>query len=178
MQIQFLSMGHGTLSAESFVTHLRAAGVSTVADVRRFPGSRQNPQFEERALGVTLRQAGIDYQPMPELGGRRVPVPDSPNTALRNAGFRGYADYMQTARFGEALLELLMLGQDRRTAIVCAETLWWRCHRRLIADAVVLLHGGAVSHLVGAMQAAHVPTSGVRREGNRLIYDGRVQGQA
>jgi uncharacterized protein (DUF488 family) len=176
VQIQLLSIGHGTLSAEAFVTHLRAAAVSTVADVRRFPGSRQNPQFEERALAASLHQAGIDYQPMPELGGRRVALPDSPNTALRNASFRGYADYMQTAAFDVALLELLMLGQDRRTAMVCAETLWWRCHRRLIADAVVLLHRGAVSHVVGAMQAAHVLTSGVRRDGSRLIYDGRVEG--
>jgi uncharacterized protein (DUF488 family) len=177
VQIHLFSIGHGTLDASAFNTHLRAAGIVSAVDIRRFPESRQNPQFGQAALSDTLRQAGIEYRPMPELGGRRVARPDSPNTSLRNASFRGYADFMQTPEFDRALLELLMLAGDRPTVMFCAETLWWRCHRRLAADAVVLLHGGAVTHIVGAMRAAHVITPGARRDGTRLVYDERVQRQ-
>jgi uncharacterized protein (DUF488 family) len=175
VQIHLLSIGHGTLDASAFNTHLRAAGVVSAADIRRFPESRQNPQFGQAALSDSLRQAGIEYRPMAELGGRRTARPDSPNVALRNASFRGYADFMQTPEFENALLELLMLAADRPTVMFCAETLWWRCHRRLVADAVVLLHGGKVTHIVGAMKAEHVITPGARRDGSRLIYDERVQ---
>jgi uncharacterized protein (DUF488 family) len=177
VQIHLFSIGHGTLDASAFSTHLRAADIASAADIRRFPESRQNPQFGQAALTDSLRQAGIAYRPMPELGGRRTARPDSPNTSLRNASFRGYADFMQTPEFDTALLELLMLAGDRPTVMFCAETLWWRCHRRLVADAVVLLHGGAVTHIVGAMKAAHVITPGVRRDGGRLVYDERVQRQ-
>jgi uncharacterized protein (DUF488 family) len=177
VQIHLLSIGHGTLDASAFNTHLRAAGVVSAADIRRFPESRQNPQFGQAALSDSLRQAGIEYRPMAELGGRRTARPDSPNVALRNASFRGYADFMQTPEFENALLELLMLAADRPTVMFCAETLWWRCHRRLVADAVVLLHGGKVTHIVGAMKAEHVITPGARRDGSRLIYDERVQGR-
>jgi len=175
VDIQLFSIGHGTMDSFAFNTHLRAAGIASAADIRRFPGSRQNPQFDEAALALSLPQAGIDYRPMPELGGRRIALTDSPNTALRNASFRGYADFMQTAAFTDGLMELLMLAGDRPTVMFCAETLWWRCHRRLVADAVVLLHGSSVTHLVGAMKAEHVLTPGVRRDGARLIYDGREQ---
>lgn len=174
MQIHLFSIGHGTLDAAAFNTHLRAAGIVSAADIRRFAESHQNPQFGQAALIDSLRQAEIEYRPMPELGGRRTARPDSPNVALRNASFRGYADYMLTPEFDNALLELLMLAGDRPTAMFCAETLWWRCHRRLVADAVVMLHGGSVTHIVGAMKAAHVITPGVRRDGARLIYDERL----
>jgi uncharacterized protein (DUF488 family) len=177
VQIHLLSIGHGTLDASAFNTHLRAAGVISAADIRRFPESRQNPQFGQAALRDSLRQASIEYRPMVELGGRRTARPDSPNVALRNASFRGYADFMQTPEFENALLELLMLAADRPTVMFCAETLWWRCHRRLVADAVVLLHGGKVTHIVGAMKAEHVITPGARRDGSLLIYDERVQGR-
>jgi len=175
VQIHLLSIGHGTQDASAFNAALRAADVVSAVDIRRFSESRQNPQFGQAALNDTLRQAGIEYRPMPELGGRRTARPDSPNTSLRNASFRGYADFMQTPEFAGALLELLMLAGDRQTVMFCAETLWWRCHRRLVADAVVLLHGGAVTHIVGAMRAAHVVTPGARRDGSRLVYDERVQ---
>ncbi len=174
VDIHLLSIGHGTLDAAAFNTHLRAADVKSAADVRRFPGSRTNPQFGADALAASLSAAGIEYRTMPELGGRRSATPGSPNTALRNASFRGYADFMQTPEFDLALTDLLMLAHDRPTAMFCAETLWWRCHRRLIADAIVLLHGGSVTHLVGAMKAAHVLTPGVRRDGTRLVYDNGV----
>jgi uncharacterized protein (DUF488 family) len=175
VNIHLVSIGHGTQDAAAFNAQLRAAGVRSAADIRRFPGSRLHPQFNDTALAVSLRQAEIEYRPMPDLGGRRIALPDSPNIALRNASFRGYADFMQTAEFNAALVELLMLAADRPTAMFCAETLWWRCHRRLVADAIVLLHGGAVTHRVGAMTAVHVLTPGVRRDGARLLYDGRVQ---
>ncbi len=175
MQIHLFSIGHGTLDGAAFATHLRAAGIASAADVRRYPGSRLHPQFNADALRQSLPQSNIEYQSLPELGGRREPIVNSPNVALRNASFRGYADFMQTAEFSAALLDLMMLAADRPTAIFCSETLWWRCHRRLIADAIVLLHGGSVTHLVGAMSAEHVPTPGVRREAARLTYDGRVQ---
>ncbi len=163
------------MDAVAFNAHLRAANIESAADIRRFPGSRLHPHFNDGPLALSLHEAGIAYRPMPELGGRRVPQPGSPNSALRNTSFRGYADFMQTAEFRAGLSELLMLADDRPTAMFCAETLWWRCHRRLVADAVVLLYGGAVTHLVGAMRAEHVPTPGVRREGMQLMYDGRVQ---
>jgi uncharacterized protein (DUF488 family) len=177
VQIHLFSIGHGTLDASAFNAHLRAAGIASAVDIRRFPESRQNPQFGQAALTDSLRQAGIAYRPMPELGGRRTARPDSPNTSLRNASFRGYADFMETPEFNDALLELLMLAGDRPTVMFCAETLWWRCHRRLVADAVVLLHGGAVTHVVAAMRAGHVITPGARRDGARIIYDERVQRQ-
>jgi uncharacterized protein (DUF488 family) len=174
VQIELLSIGLGTLDAAAFNVHLRAAGVATAADVRRFAASRQNPQFDGEPLTASLRSSGIGYRPMPELGGQRRPEPDSPNVALRNAELRGYADFMRTPEFSAALIELLMLAEDRTTAMFCTETLWWRCHRRLIADAVVLLYGGSVTHVVGAMKAAHVITPGVRRDGTQLVYDERV----
>jgi len=175
VQIELLSIGHGSLDAAAFNAHLRAVGAATAADVRRFPASRPNPHFGGEALTASLRGAGIGYRPMPQLGGQRTAEPDSPNVALRNAAFRGYADFMRTPEFSAALIELLMLAEDRTTVMFCAETLWWRCHRRLIADAVVLLYGGNVMHLVGAMKAAHVVTPGVRRHGAQLVYDERVQ---
>lgn len=171
MHIELLTIGLGTGDAEAFNAHLRAVGCASAADVRRFPASRQTPQFDEAALRASLARAGIDYQALPELGDRRAAAPGSVNTALRSSTFRGYADYMQSAEFSTAVLDLLMLAADRPTVMFCSEPLWWRCHRRLIADAVVLLHGGTVTHLVGAMKAEHVLTPGVRRDDRRLVYD-------
>jgi uncharacterized protein (DUF488 family) len=175
VQIHLFSIGHGTQGAVDFNSSLRAAGIETAADIRRYPGSRLHPQFNADALRDSLREADVEYQPVPELGGRRTPLADSRNIALRNASFRGYADFMQTPEFTDRLLELMMLAADRPTVMFCSETLWWRCHRRLVSDAIVLLHGGTVTHLVGAMSAEHVLTPGVRRDDRRLVYDGRVQ---
>jgi hypothetical protein len=175
VEISLHTSGHGTLDASEFIGHLRAAGIEAAVDIRRFPSSRLHPQFNADALHASLSAAGIDYKPMSALGGRRAATPDSRNTALRNASFRGFADFMQTPEFTEALTGLLMLAADRPTAMFCAETLWWRCHRRLVADAIVLLWGGEVTHLVGAMRAGHVLTPGVRRDGAQVVYDERVQ---
>ena len=166
------TMGHGQLLGDTFRTTLRAAGVDVAADVRRFPGSRKHPQFGADALRESLMSAAIAYRGMPELGGRRVALPDSPNTGLRNSGFRGYADYMATLDFRMAFNALLASAREKATAIFCAETLWWQCHRRLIADAAVLLGGFEVVHLTPATRASHVLTPGVGVEGDKLVYAG------
>jgi len=169
---RFYTMGHGTLPADVFRITLLAEGVAVAADVRRFAGSRRNPQFGAAEMRGWLAEAAIEYRPLPELGGRRTPLPGSPNAGLRNAGFRGYADYMATAEFRTAFDALLALTRERTTAIFCAETLWWRCHRRLIADAAVLLAGFEVVHLTPHSRATHVPTPGVARAGDILVYPG------
>jgi uncharacterized protein (DUF488 family) len=166
----FFTLGHGTLQADVFRTTLRAAGAAVAADVRRFAGSRRHPQFGAGEMRAWLGEAAIEYRGMPDLGGRRVPRPDSPNTGLRNSGFRGYADFMATADFRQGFDALLALARERTTTIFCAETLWWRCHRRLIADAAVLLAGFEVVHLTPSSRASHVLTPGVRREGDTLVY--------
>src|SRR5215510_11576039 len=119
-----------------------------------------------------IPEAGVAYTWEPRLGGRRRPDPDSPNVALRNPAFRAYADHMATEDFRVALAELLATADTTRTAIMCAETLWWRCHRRLVSDAATLLAGAEVLHVMhdGGL-APHVLTDGVRREGNDLVYD-------
>ena len=167
---RFYTMGHGTLQSDVFRTTLRAADVAVAADVRRFAGSRKHPQFGAAEMRGWLAEAAIEFRPLPELGGRRTPLPDSPNAGLRNSGFRGYADYMATLDFRMGFNALLALARERTTAIFCAETLWWRCHRRLVADAAVLLAGFEVIHLTPHSRATHVPTPGVRREGEILVY--------
>jgi uncharacterized protein (DUF488 family) len=125
---------------------LAAYDIELVADVRRFPGSRRLPQYAAGALETSLAPRGIAYQWLPALGGRRRPDPHSPNAGWRHPAFRGYADYITTEEFAEGLFELLMLAEGLRTVIVCAEVLWWRCHRRIIADVLVSL-GVQVVHI-------------------------------
>jgi uncharacterized protein (DUF488 family) len=165
------TFGHGQLQGDTFRTTLRAAGIEVAADVRRFPGSRKHPQFGADALRESLAAAKIQYRPLPELGGRRDPLPHSRNTGLRNSGFRGYADYMTTLDFRMGFNALLAIARERPAAIFCAETLWWKCHRRLVADAAVLLAGFEVVHLTPATRSGHVLTPGVRREGDTLVYE-------
>ena len=132
------TIGHSTLPIDQFISVLNAYGVDWLGDVRTIPRSRHNPQFNAEALANSLRTAGIAYAPMPALGGLRHPRPDSVNGAWRNKSFRGYADYMGTAHFREALTALLQLKAEGRTAIMCAEAVPWRCHRSLIADALII----------------------------------------
>lgn len=142
-----LTVGHGTLESEQLTLLLGSAGVELLVDVRSFPASRRNPQFARVELERWLPDAGVEYRWEARLGGFRRAAPDSPNVALRNPSFRGYADYMATELFAGALARLLDDAARQLTAAMCSETLWWRCHRRLIADAAVLVAGAAVRHL-------------------------------
>jgi uncharacterized protein (DUF488 family) len=137
------TVGHSTLPIERFLALLAAHGIERLADVRTVPRSRRNPQFDAAALRTSLATAGIDYVPFGELGGLRKPRPDSPNEGWRNESFRGYADYMQTDAFAAGVARLVGLARERRTAIMCAEAVPWRCHRSLVADAL-LVRGIAV----------------------------------
>lgn len=139
MSITVWTVGHSTRTAAEFRALLTAYGIELVADVRRFPGSRRLPHFAAAALEHDLSTAGVVYRGVPTLGGRRSPTPESANDAWRHAAFRGYADYLATEEFASGLMELLMLAYGLRTVVMCAELLWWRCHRRLIADVLVSL---------------------------------------
>jgi uncharacterized protein (DUF488 family) len=169
---RLLTVGHGTLSAVDLARLLAGTGVEAVVDVRSIPGSRRHPQFGRTELEEWMPAAGIGYRWEPDLGGFRAPVADSPNVALRHPSFRGYADYMTTDAFDCALEGLLDEASRLVVSAMCAETLWWRCHRRLIADAAVLLHGAEVRHLGhDGRLFVHRLTEGVRLEGRRLVYD-------
>ena len=170
------TIGHSTRTLEEFLGLLAEYRIEAVADVRRFPGSRRYPYFASEALAMTLPTHGIAYQWMPKLGGRRKVQPGSPNTAWRNASFQGYADYTATAEFAEGLAELLKLAASQRTALMCAEAVWWRCHRSIIAD-VLKLRGIEVIHIIDATHsAAHPYTSPARVVDGRLSY-APVQGK-
>jgi uncharacterized protein (DUF488 family) len=166
------TVGHGNLPAAELARLLHSAGVALVADVRSFPGSRHNPQFAREALEHWLPETGLDYEWMRVLGGRRRSSPLSPNVALRNDGFRGYADHMQTPEFAGGADTLLDRAAAATVAVMCSESVWWRCHRRLLADYLTLVRGVTVEHLMhDGRVVAHVPTDGVRREGGILVYD-------
>jgi uncharacterized protein (DUF488 family) len=167
-----LTIGHGTHPAEVFTRLLHDAGIRALVDIRIGPGSRRNPQFQRAALTEWLPQAGIDYRWEQRLGGfRRLPA-DSPDTALRNESFRAYAAHMRSADFRDALAGLLEQADSERTTVMCSESVWWRCHRRLVADAAMLLHGRDVQHVMpGGRIAEHRPTEGVRVVGQELYYD-------
>jgi uncharacterized protein (DUF488 family) len=167
-------LGHGTAGEIELAALIRAAGLALVADVRSIPKSRAHPHvWAERMARWVPDLAGAAYEWRRELGGFRKPRPDSPNVALRHPAFRGYADYMQTPPFATALRALTDDARDRATGVMCSETLWWRCHRRLIADALVLLHGVDVVHLMHSGPAQpHRPTPGARVLANgTLQYD-------
>ena len=166
------TISHSTRDWDKFVALLQAAGIEVLADVRRFAGSRRHPQFSGEAMARQLAAASIAYVPMPALGGRRPPLPDSPNTAWRNASFRGYADYMATDEYLAARARLEALAIERRVAVMCAEALWWQCHRGLIADDFKS-RGWEVVHLLAAdRQEAHPYTAAAR------IFDGRLDYRA
>jgi uncharacterized protein (DUF488 family) len=163
--------GHSTLPLDDFLSLLEAHGVRGVADVRRFPASRRHPHFAREALAAALATAGVAYDWLPGLGGRRQPRPDSPHVAWRNAAFRGYADHMDTAEFADALEALLGLARRRPTAILCAEAVPWRCHRQLIADALVAREIDVLHLGIGTAPAPHRLTPFARRVDGRLVYD-------
>ena len=169
---RLLSFGHGTATVEELVALLQRAGVERLVDVRTAPGSRRHPHVRREAMAGWLGEAGIAYRWEPQLGGFRKPAPQSVNRALRHPAFRGYADFMRTPPFWAALDRLLAEAAAAPAAAMCSETLWWRCHRRLLADAAVLVRRAEVLHLDhrGRLEP-HRPTAGVRRDGELLAYD-------
>ena len=140
------TIGHSTRTTEEFLATLMAHEIEAVVDVRRFPGSRRLPQFGSAELAASLRTAGLGYQWLEALGGRRRADPASPNDAWQNDAFRGYADHTATEEFAGGLFDLLTVAAELRTAVMCAELLWWRCHRRIIADVLTSL-GHEVRHI-------------------------------
>ncbi len=169
---QVWTIGHSTRKIDIFISLLEENGIKLIADVRQFPGSKRYPQFNKGALADSLGKAEIRYQHFPELGGRRKPRPDSPNIAWRNASFRGYADYMETEEFRKGVERLLDLANKvGPTAIMCAEALWWRCHRALISD-FLKVRGIEVIHIVDHNKTElHPFTSAARVVNGKLSYE-------
>ncbi len=172
---EVFTLGHGTRTIELLVKVLRSAAVTCVIDVRRFPASRRHPHFNKNALQRWLPEHSIDYEWQGEaFGGRRTSPKDGTtrHPAWRNGAFRAYAEHMETPEFGAALNAMLAEAAARPTAVMCAESLWWRCHRRLVADATVLLRNQRVLHLMhdGKLRD-HPPMPEARVEGARLVYD-------
>lgn len=167
---RFLTIGHSILAADVFLTMLTAHRVELLADVRRFPASRRHPQFNRDALADLLTSHGIAYLHFAELGGRREPKPDSPNTAWREAGFRGYADYMETAEFKQGIARLFEAAQTKATAIMCAEKSWRSCHRALISDHLKA-SGMEIVHILDTdTTESHPWTPAARLIHGRLTY--------
>lgn len=165
------TIGHSTRSADELLALLGDAGVTLLADVRAFPTSRRHPQFNRGALAAWLSTAGIRYRHMPGLGGRRSPIPGSPNGGWTETAFQGYADHMNTDEFRLALADLELLAREFPASVMCAEAVWWRCHRRLISDALVV-HGWRVEHLgIGDGRAVHeLPPFAVVEADGTLTY--------
>jgi uncharacterized protein (DUF488 family) len=174
-RLALFTVGHSTRGLDKLVELLREHEVTLLADVRTVPGSRRMPHFGGAALTAVLPRLGIDYVHLPELGGLRRPRPDSPNTGWRNESFRGYADHMATPEFQAGLDRLLALARDRGVAVMCAEAVPWRCHRSLIADAL-LARGVEARHIIGHGAARpHTLTPFARVEGARITYPAPVQ---
>jgi uncharacterized protein (DUF488 family) len=165
-----LTVGHSTRALPEFIGILKAHSVTLVVDVRRFPRSRHNPQFNKETLPIALKTEGIRYIHMPELGGLRRPSRDSANKALRNKGFRGYADYMQTREFTENLLKLMALARENRVAVMCAEALPWHCHRSLLSDALTVKHIKVEHILNSEHKFNHELSPNAVVEGTKITY--------
>jgi uncharacterized protein (DUF488 family) len=169
--MQIWTIGHSTRSIDEFILLLKKNGVELLADVRSLPGSKRYPQFNKEALAQSLNTHAIRYEHFPELGGRRKPKPDSHNTAWRNASFRGYADYMETDAFRDGMGRLVQFAREAGpVAIMCAEAVWWRCHRSLVSD-YLKAQGIEVMHILNANKAEpHPYTSAARIVNGELSY--------
>lgn len=166
------TVGHSTRSGEDFRQILLEHRIEVLVDVRTYPGSRRYPQFNRETLAESLKEVGTKYIHEPRLGGRRTPRPDSHNTAWRNAQFRGYADHMETEDFKTGVRELLELASDARVAVMCAEAVWWRCHRSLISD-YLKAEGHEVVHIIDEKKTEEHPfTSAARIVDGELSYRG------
>lgn len=170
--LKLWTVGHSTRSIDEFVSLLTSFEIQVLIDVRTFPGSRRYPQFNKERLSESLAESGIEYQHFPELGGRRKAKPDSLNLAWRNESFRGYADYMETDDFRDGIKLLLRVAQGRRTVVMCAEAVWWRCHRSLISD-YLKVNGVEVTHIFEAGKSQEHPlTSAAQIVEGELSYRG------
>jgi uncharacterized protein (DUF488 family) len=166
------TVGHSTRSGDEFNEILLQHEIGVLIDVRSFPGSRRYPQFNKAELSIALEAVGIGYQHLPHLGGRRQPSPTSKNTAWKNSSFRAYADHMDSKEFQQGIVDLLKVAAEKRTAIMCAEALWWRCHRSLIAD-FLKAKGFEVIHILDARHIEQHPfTSAARIVDGQLSYEG------
>lgn len=170
------TIGHSTRSAADFNEILLAHEISALVDVRSFPGSRRYPHFNKAELARALEEVGIRYAHNPKLGGRRRPSPHSRNTAWKNASFRAYADHMESEEFQKGIQELLELANEKRAAIMCAEALWWRCHRSLIADFLKAKDVEVIHILDGKKTEAHPYTAAARILEGNLSYEGLLAG--
>lgn len=167
------TIGHSTRSAEEFRSLLHQHGIQLLVDVRRYPASRRYPHFNSGQLAAALAGESIGYEWIESLGGRRDPMPGSPNTAWRNAAFRGYADHMASEEFAAGFGRLSSLARERPTAVMCSEAVWWRCHRGLISD-LLRSRGAQVLHIVDASEPDEHPwTPAARLDGVALTYDSR-----
>ena len=172
--MQVLTVGHSTRSIEEFIELLQAHAVKRVVDVRTVPRSRRNPQFGQEVLPGSLAKAGIGYTHLKALGGLRRARRDSPNSGWRNASFRGYADHMQTPEFAAALEELVTLASKEQVAVMCAEAVPWRCHRSLIADALLVRGIAAEDIATPTRRTPHKLTPFARVRGTEITYPGVV----
>ena len=174
--IELWTVGHSTRESEELFKALRSFEINVLVDVRSFPGSRRYPQFNKEQLKTSLAAAGIEYHHFPELGGRRGARSDSRNIAWRNKMFRGYADYMETEEFHAGIARLLEVARKGRTAIMCAEAVWWRCHRSLISD-YLKAKGMDLTHIMAAGKSEPHPfTSAARIVNGELSYRGVLEG--
>jgi len=163
------TIGHSTRKIDVFTSLLEENGIRLLVDVRSLPGSKRYPHFNKEALTKSLQEHGIRYEHFAELGGRRKPGPDSRNTVWRNASFRGYADYMETAEFRKGVERLLDLANEiGPTAIMCAEAVWWRCHRGLISD-YLKARGTEITHILDANKTETHPFTSAAR-----VFDGAL----
>ena len=170
--VEVFTVGHGTLPADDFAAVLRDGGIELLVDVRSYPGSRRHPHFARERMEQWVPEAGVAYRWERRLGGRRPVRADSVNVVLRNDAFRGYADHMASDEFRTALSELVGLAGEQRSAVMCSESVWWRCHRRLLSDALALTHGATVVHLMhDQRRVAHPLTDGARVDGDHVVYD-------
>lgn len=169
--MRVLTLGHGTLDPQQFTALTTSGGIERIVDIRRYPGSRAFPHFGREEMESWVPAGGVGYVWMPSLGGRRRPAEGSPNQALRNAQFRAYADHMASEEFAEGVSELLELADDALTGVLCSESVWWRCHRRLLADHLVLLRGVGVEHVFhDGRRQEHPPLPDARAHDGRLVY--------
>lgn len=165
------TIGHSTRLLEEFVAMLHSFNIELIVDIRSYPGSRKFPQFNKEALEISLPQNNIEYIHLKNLGGRRKVKPDSKNTAWRHAAFRGYADYMETPAFKAGINELEILALKKRTAYMCSEAVWWRCHRSMVSD-YLKVNGWKVMHIMGiGKEDEHPYTAPAKIVDGELSYE-------